>query len=187
MMRLGTIALCILSGLAVTNCSSYRPAPAAFHEALNQPYVLDAGDKVRVTVYDQAELTNTFAVDQSGYLSFPLIGPTPARGRTVQQLEADIAKGLRNGFVRNPDVTVEMDTYRPVFVLGEVNSPGQYSFVPGMTVQKAIATAGGFSARGSQANADVTRQVNGEVLTGRVLTSDPILPGDTIYIRERIF
>lgn len=173
--------------VAVTGCTSYRPAPAAFHEAINQPYVLDAGDRVRVTVFDQANLTNTYAIDQSGYLAFPLVGSVPARGRTVKQLEADIAAQLRQGYLRDPDVSVEMDRYRPIFVLGEVGAAGQYSYVPGMTVQKAIAVAGGYSTRGYQDNVDITRSINGKVMTGRVLISDPILPGDTIYVRERLF
>ncbi len=92
-----------------------------------------------------------------------------------------------DGYLRNPDVSVEVDRYRPVFVMGEVGAAGQYSYVPGMTVQKAIAAAGGFTARANQSNVDVTRTVNGKVLTGRVVTSDPLLPGDTIYVRERLF
>ena len=71
--------------------------------------------------------------------------------------------------------------------MGEVGAAGQYSYVPGMTVQKAIAAAGGFSPRAYQGNVDVTRDINGKVLTGRVLTSDPLLPGDTVYVRERLF
>ncbi len=86
-----------------------------------------------------------------------------------------------------PDVSAEIDRYRPIFVMGEVGAPGQYSYVPGMTVQKAIASAGGFSPRAQQANADITRAINGKVITGRVVTSDPLLPGDTIYVRERLF
>ena len=82
---------------------------------------------------------------------------------------------------------MEIDRYRPIFVMGEVGASGQYSYVPGMTVQKAIAIAGGFSARANQSNVDVTRDINGRVITGRVVTSDPLLPGDTVYIRERLF
>lgn len=178
------LAIC---ATAISGCTSYRPAPAAFHEALDKPYVLDAGDRVRVTVFDQANLTNTYAIDQSGYLAFPLVGSVPARGRTAKQLEADIAAQLRQGYLRNPDVSVEIDRYRPIFVLGEVGAAGQYSFVPGMTVQKAIAVAGGYSARATQDSVDITRSISGKVMTGRVLISDPILPGDTIYVRERLF
>ncbi|MBL8581044.1 MAG: polysaccharide export protein [Rhizobiaceae bacterium] len=176
------IATAIVSG-----CSSYRPAPEAFHASLEEPYLLGAGDRVRVTVFEQDGLTNTYSVDQSGYIAFPLVGSVPARGYSAKQLEGELAGRLRQGYLRDPDVSVEVDRYRPVFVMGEVGAAGQYSYVPGMTVQKAIAMAGGFSPRANQANADVTRNVNGKVMTGRVLTSDPLLPGDTIFVRERLF
>lgn len=176
------LALALVSG-----CTGYHPAPTAFHEALNEPYRLDAGDVVRVTVFDQENLTNTYSVHQSGYIAFPLVGEVPARGRTVQQLESDIAAGLRDGFLRNPDVSVEVDRYRSIWVMGEVGSAGQYSYTPGMTVQNAIAAAGGFTERANQGNADVTRTVNSKVMTGRVLISDPLLPGDTVFVRERLF
>ena len=173
--------------LMLAGCSGYRPAPPAFHAALQQPYLLDSGDSVRVTVFEQEGLTNSYAVDQAGYVSFPLVGAVPARGQTTKQLEAAIAAKLRNGYIRDPDVSAEVDRYRPIFIMGEVGAAGQYSYVPGMTVQKAIAAAGGYSARANQANVDVTRDINGKVMTGRVVTSDPLMPGDTIYVRERLF
>jgi polysaccharide export outer membrane protein len=178
-------ALLAVSMLA--GCSSYRPTPAAFHEVLEQPYRLGAGDRIRVTVFEQEGLTNTYSVDQSGYLSFPLVGAIPARGHTAQQMEKEIADKLRQGYLRDPDVSVEIDRYRPIFVMGEVGASGQYSYVPGLTVQKAIAIAGGFTARANQESVDITRDINGKVMTGRVITSDPLLPGDTVYVRERLF
>jgi polysaccharide export outer membrane protein len=187
MTSLPKAALALAAALAVAGCSSYKPAPAAFHDALNQPYILDAGDRVRVTVFEQETLTNTYAVDQSGYLAFPLVGAVPARGHTVQQVEGQIAARLRDGYLRDPDVSVEVDRYRPIFVMGEVGAAGQYSYVPGMTAQKAIASAGGYTPRANQASVDITRQINGKVMTGRVPISDPLLPGDTIYVRERLF
>jgi polysaccharide biosynthesis/export protein len=186
MIRVSGLALSLFAA-GLSGCTSYRPAPPAFHQAINQPYMLDAGDRVRVTVFDQASLTNTYAVDQSGYIAFPLVGSVPARGRTAKQLEGDIAAQLRQGYLRSPDVSVEVDRYRPIFVLGEVGAAGQYSYVPGMTVQKAIAVAGGYSTRGYQDNVDITRTINGKVMTGRVLISDPLVPGDTLYVRERLF
>lgn len=177
--------LVVLATLA--GCSGYRPAPPAFHAATTRPYVLDAGDRVRITVFEQESLTNVYSVDQSGYIAFPLVGAIAARGQTASALEGQIAQKLRNGYLRDPDVSVEIDRYRPVFVMGEVGAAGQYSYVPGMTVQKAIAAAGGYTARAYQANVDVTRDINGKVMTGRVVTSDPLLPGDTIYVRERLF
>lgn len=177
----------LFAAALLAGCSSYRPAPAAFHEVLDQPYRLGAGDRVRITVFDQEGLTNVYNVDQSGYISFPLVGAVPARGHTVQQLEGEIAAKLRQGYLRDPDVSAEMDRYRPVFVMGEVGAAGQYSYVPGLTVQKAVATAGGYSPRANQDSVDITRDINGKVMTGRVRTTDPLMPGDTVYVRERLF
>jgi polysaccharide biosynthesis/export protein len=182
-----SIALFLAASALLASCSSYRPAPKAFHEATIQPYRVDSGDRLRVTVFDQKDLTNTYSVDQAGYVAFPLIGSVAARGRTIQELESQIAAQLQKGFLRNPDVSIEVDRYRSIFVMGEVGQPGQYTYVPGMTVQNAIALAGGYTPRALQANADVTRKINGEILTGRVLISNPVLAGDTIYVRERLF
>ncbi|WP_417684219.1 polysaccharide biosynthesis/export family protein [Roseibium sp.] len=178
-----TLAIC--AGLA--GCSGYRQPPTAFHETLTQPYRLDSSDKLRVIVFGQDDLSNTYTIDQAGYISFPLIGTVPARGKTQQELSVAIAQKLRQGYLRDPDVSVEVDTYRPVFVMGEVQNAGQYNYVAGMTVQNAIATAGGFSTRAQQQDVDITRQINGEILNGRVPISDPLRPGDTIYVRERYF
>ena len=176
------IALALLGG-----CASYQPTPPAFHDVLNEPYHLDAGDRVRVTVFEQDGLTNSYTIDKGGYFSMPLVGTVPARGKTTKELEATLSQKLRDGFLRDPDITVEVDQYRPFFIMGEVGTGGQYTYVPGMTVQNAIAIAGGYSPRAQQKTVDVTRQVNGQVISGRVLTSDPILPGDTIFVRERLF
>ncbi len=177
----------LMAVLLLAGCSSYQPAPSAFHAALQKPYLLDSGDRIRVTVFGQDGLTNTYNVDQSGYIAFPLVGSIPARGHTVKQMEAAIAAKLREGYIRDPDVSVEVDRYRPIFVMGEVGAAGQYSYVPGLTAQKAVAVAGGFSPRAYQGNVDVTRTINGNVATGRVVTTEPLLPGDTVYVRERLF
>ena len=187
MKRPSAIVSAILAGIVLAGCSGYRPAPNAFHEALDQPYRLGAGDRIRVTVFEQEGLTNTYSVDQSGYIAFPLVGAVAARGSTVQEMEASLASRLREGYLRDPDVSVEIDRYRPIFVMGEVGAAGQYSYVPGLTIHKAIAVAGGFTPRAAQDSVDVTRDINGKVMTGRVRTSDPLLPGDTIYVRERLF
>lgn len=182
-----SLLACAIIGLSLSGCATYKPVGDAFYEELKKPYTLDSGDRMRVTVFGQRDLTNIYSVEKSGYIAFPLIGSVLARGRTPKQVEAKIAQKLRTGYLRNPDVSVEIDRYRPFFIMGEVGTGGQYTYVPGMTVQNAVAIAGGFSARAEQANSDVTRQVNGNVMTGRVDISDPILPGDTIYIRERLF
>lgn len=176
-----------ISGMLLSGCATYRPVDEAFHAVLEQPYLLGPGDTVRITVFEQNDLTNSYSVSKAGMISFPLVGDVSADGRTVDQLQAEIRRKLQGGFLRDPDVSVEVATYRPFFIMGEVNSGGQYTYVPGMTIQNAIAIAGGFSPRAFQADADITRQVNGKILNGRVPLSDPIMPGDTIYIRERLF
>jgi polysaccharide export outer membrane protein len=176
-----------MTSLVLAGCSGYHPAPKAFHEAVIQPYRLDSGDRLRITVFEQPGLTGTFAIDQAGYIAYPLVGAVAARGRTLHELEGSIAASLRQGYLRDPDVTIEIDRYRSFFIMGEVGQAGQYSYVAGMTVQNAIAIAGGFSARANQRNVDITRKINGEIMTGRVSISDPILAGDTIYVRERLF
>jgi polysaccharide biosynthesis/export protein len=171
----------------LAGCNTYGPAPQAFNQSLTAPYRLDSGDRLRITVFDQAGLTNTYNVDQSGYIAFPLIGSVVARGKTLQELEAAIAGQLRKGYLRDPDVTVEVDRYRAIYVMGEVGQPGQYSYAPGMTVQNAVAAAGGFTPRAKESSADISRKINGRVVSGRVSITDPILAGDTIYVRERLF
>nr|CAD6418667.1 sugar ABC transporter substrate-binding protein [Rhizobium sp. Q54] len=176
----------LAAGLAACSTTT-KPASKPFQEAAVQPYRLDSGDRLRITVFEQPGLSNTYAVDQAGYIAFPLIGQVAARGETLPALEGAIAARLKQGYLRDPDVTIEMDRYRPVFVMGEVGRPGQYSYVPGMTAQNAIAIAGGFTPRGNQKDVDVTRRINGRVFTGRTEITSPVLAGDTIHVRERLF
>ena len=183
----GLLLALALVAPAVSGCSGYRPAPKAFHEATIQPYRLDSGDRLRITVFEQPGLSNTYTIDQAGYVAFPLIGSVPARGQSIQELESIIAAKLRQGYLRDPDISIEVDRYRSIYVMGEVGQAGQYSYVAGMTIQNAIAVAGGFSPRANQRDVDVTRKINGKIVTGRVSISDPILAGDTIYVRERLF
>src|SRR3984957_18204579 len=104
------------------------PMPVAYEVA----YKLDAGDNWRVVVYGQEALTNTYAIDAGGAITMPLIGAVAARGRTPGGLAAEISAKLRNGYIRDPSVAVEIESYRPFFILGEVAAPGQYPYVPNM-------------------------------------------------------
>lgn len=185
-MKTSLLAL-VLGAVVLSGCTGYRQPPEAFHESLLQPYTFETSDQVRVTVFGQPELSNTYTIDQTGKMSFPLIGRIVAKGKTAEQVAQIIEQRLRNGFIREPDVSVEVAQYRPVFIMGEVRSAGQYNYIAGMTAQNAIATAGGFTPRANQLDVDITRQVNGEILQGRVPITDPLKPGDTLYVRERLF
>ncbi|MDE1935829.1 polysaccharide biosynthesis/export family protein [Bradyrhizobium sp.] len=159
---------------------AYAAPGGAFHDA---PYRLDAGDKLRVVVYGQEGLTNTYAIDAGGAITMPLIGAVQARGKTPAGLAADISAKLRNGYIREPSVAVEVETYRPFFILGEVAAPGQYPYVPNMSVESAVAIAGGFSPRAKRDSVTLTHNAGRTV----VPLGTPISPGDTILVGERWF
>ena len=138
-------------------------------------------------VFGQEGLTNSFSVDGAGNVSAPLIGTVRARGRTTAQLGSTIEARLRQGYLRDPRVSVQVEAFSPFFVLGEVGVPGQYPFVNGTTVQNAIASAGGFGPRGYKDSVGLTRIMGGALLTAAVPLSFPLRPGDTITVRERFF
>jgi polysaccharide export outer membrane protein len=174
--------------LMLAGCGgNYMPAKYAIHTDLVSPYRLDTGDQIRVIVFGQADLTNTYTVDKAGMISMPLIGQVSARGRTPVEVEADISQKLRAGYLRRPDVSVEVDRYRPIYVMGEVAASGQYAYVAGQTVQSAVATAGGFTPRANEYSVKVTRSFNGRIETGTLKMTDPVMPGDTIYVGQRFF
>jgi polysaccharide biosynthesis/export protein len=160
-----------------------EPVPVRYDAA----YHLDAGDKLRVVVYGQEGLTNTYAVSAGGSITMPLIGSVPARGRTTAGLAAAIAAKLRAGFIREPSVAVEIEAYRPFFILGEVAAPGQYPYVPNMTVESAVAIAGGFSPRARRDSVTVTHTDASGTSRFVVPPGSPISPGDTVLVSERWF
>lgn len=162
--------------------------PVPYNFSTNDgPYRLDAGDKLRVVVFGQEGLTNTYTVSAGGSITMPLIGAVTARGLTPPELAAVITARLKKGYLRDPSVAVEVDTYRPFFILGEVTAPGQYPFVPNMTVESAIAIAGGFTPRAFRTNVTITRIE----ASGASRVSAPmgtlLRPGDTVQVSERWF
>jgi len=165
---------------SVVNANAYA-APA------EGPYRLDAGDKLRIVVYGQEGLTNTYAVDAGGSITMPLIGSMRARGLTPAELAASITARLKKGYIREPYVAVEIEAYRPFFILGEVTAPGQYPYVPGMTAESAVAIAGGFTPRAERGEVKITRNYPAGPLTTAVPLATTLKPGDTVLIGERWF
>ena len=158
------------------------PAPGG-----NEPYTLDSGDKLRVVVFGQDGLSNTYIVDATGKIAMPLIGAISVRGCTTAQASHAIADRLRNGFVREPHVAIEVEAYRPFFILGEVIAPGLYPYGPNITVETAVAIAGGFTPRAFRYDAEVSRSQSGVTARQKVPLIAPVRPGDTITIGERWF
>jgi len=179
--------LALLVSAAVPACSHVPELPPGFSDGTDGAYTLAAGDRLRVIVFGQDNLSNSYAVDGAGRISMPLIGFVPANGLTTAQLERSIEAKLRNGFIREPKVAVEVEQYRPFFVLGEVTTSGQFPFVNGMTVQNAVAIAGGFTPRAERDVATLTRLVRGQLMSATVPITYPVRPGDTITIKERWF
>jgi polysaccharide export outer membrane protein len=159
------------------------PMPVAYDAA----YRLDAGDRLRVVVYGQEGLTNTYAIDAGGSITMPLIGAVRARGLTPAGLAAEITGKLRNGYIREPSVAVEIEAYRPFFILGEVAAPGQYPYVPNMSVESAVAIAGGFSPRAKRDRVTLTHTDAGGSVRAVVPLGTPLSPGDTVLVGERWF
>ena len=151
-------------------------------------YHLDAGDRLRVVVYGQEGLTNTYAIDAGGSITMPLIGSVPARGRTTAGLAAEIAAKLRDGFIRDPSVAVEIEAYRPFFILGEVAAPGQYPYVPEHDGRE----RGGdrrrlFAARAPRSASQSPTPMRRERRASSCRPAAPLSPGDTVLVGERWF
>jgi len=149
------------------------------------PYLLDTGDRLRIFIYGQPNLSRLYVVDHEGKIAVPLIGSISARGKTTTQLQATIRARLGAEFVKDPHVTVDIQQNRPFFILGEVRNAGQYPYVSGMTVETAVAIAGGYTERASQRKYRVTRRINGFVEQIEAPGDYVLTPGDTVYVFER--
>lgn len=169
-------------------CAAQGPFPVSADGAPAQAgHLLGPGEKLRITVYGETALTGEYVIGADGELAFPLVGTIPAAGKTPQALTQDLAAALGNGYLLNPNVAIEVMTYRPVYVLGEVNQPGEFPYQPGMTALAAIAAAEGFTYRARQSVVFVKRA--GEAEEREVtLTSDLVIqPGDIVRVGERYF
>jgi len=183
--RLLAALACLLPALvACGGAGSDLPnLPAAAGE-----YRLGPGDQIRVITFGEEQLTGEFRIGDTGRLALPLLGPVPAAQLSPRALQEEIARRLREtGLLRAPSVTVEVTSYRPFFVLGEVNKPGQYPYQPNLTMAAAVAVAGGFTYRAVADYAGVVRTAEGRAQEGRAGRRDMVQPGDVITVYERRF
>jgi polysaccharide export outer membrane protein len=180
---------CLASGLA--GCAAMA-APGSNLPGLPAspagPYRLGAGDEVDIRVFNQSQLSGKYSVDDSGFIDMPLLGLLRAGGLTPDALGEGIATALRaRNLILNPSVAVEISRYRPFYILGEVNTPGQYPYRPGMTVLTSISIAGGFTYRAVEDSAGITRDTGSSATQYRAQTSALVEPGDVITVFERRF
>lgn len=186
--RLSVLAM---MAFLVAGCAG-GPAPgsaagAAGASNVSESYTLGVGDKLRITVFNEDTLSGEFTVDSSGSVAMPLIGTMKAVGMTQRQLEEAITAKLRGGYMRDPRVNVEVLTYRPFYILGEVSKPGEYPYRNGMNVMSAVAVAGGFTYRANDSTVYIRRAGRSDEQSYSVTTTTMVNPGDIVRVPERIF
>lgn len=171
--------------LLVAGCTS---TPPPLPEASADPYLLGPGDEIRVAVFRLNEMSNTYRVSDSGTISIPLLETMSVVGKPIEEVKTAIESAIaQKNLIYNPSVSAEISQYRPFFVIGEVNKPGQYSYAPKMTVLTALSMAGGPTFRASTDKVVITRVVDGKAVSGRAKLDSLVLPGDTIRVYEGWF
>ena len=191
-MRFGLI-WCVIASLFLCSCAG-NGAPVvstgdrySVNVSSAAAYQLGTGDKLRMTVFREPTLSGEFAVSSAGTLSLPLIGDINAAGKTADQVAALVQAKLAEGYLRNPRVSMEVISYRPFFILGEVKNPGQYPYANGLTALNAIATAQGFTPRANRTVAYIRREGSTDEQPFKITPDLQIYPGDTVRIGERYF
>ncbi len=159
---------------------------APLPQAQVEDYRLGPGDRMRISVYGEPDLTGEFVVGTNGMVAYPLIGDHPAQGKTLGQLQETLGTALRR-YVLQPNISVEVLNYRPFFILGEVDNPGTYPYSAGLNVMNAVATAGGFSYRADTRRVFIKHADEIAEREYALTSTTPVLPGDTVRIPERRF
>lgn len=182
---LAALAIAVAScGAGSAGGGGLQPLPAL----ASQEYRLDAGDKIRLYVFGLDAMNTEYVVSDGGFLSLPMIQGVSVSGLTLREVEQAIGAKLAQGqILREPVVNVQMITARPFYVLGEVRNPGEFAFRPGMTVQSAVAMAGGFTYRAASRRVEITRRINGREIVGSATQTTPITAGDRIRVYEKWF
>jgi protein involved in polysaccharide export with SLBB domain len=161
--------------------------PPVSTSALDPSYALGSGDKLRVIVFGEDDLGGEFVIDDSGFVRLPLIGQITAAGRTVRQLEEDVATRLGTQYLKDPRVSIEILTFRPFYIIGEVNKPGEYPFVVNMSVLNAVAMAGGYTYRANESSVYIRRKGAPDEEKFPADDTTKLRPGDIINVVERWF
>lgn len=187
---IGGVAMATVLVASAPTLAIAQDAPPAAAEGAQRTipgYRLGAGDKVRVIVFGEDALSKEFFVSGSGNISLPLIGEVSAIGLTIGQLQDAIAAKLSDGYLKDPKVSAEVLNYRPFYILGEVNRPGEYPYTSNLTVMNAVATAQGFTYRADQKKVFVRRAEEVKEQAYPLTSTTLVAPGDTIRIGERFF
>jgi polysaccharide export outer membrane protein len=178
-------AFLLVMAVPATALAAAAPTPSAAVES--GEYVLDAGDRVRLSLYGDDSFKGEFAVSDNGTVSLPLIGTQPAAGMSVNAFRAAVEAKLADGYYRDPRLSAEVINFRPFYIMGEVKKPGQYPYVTGMTLGQAVAIAEGYTLAARKGTIAIRRAKSQEELKVSANPAMPIGPGDTVRVLERIF
>lgn len=180
--------------LAVSGCSggsNLGPVSAeeqqSYAAAATATPRLQSGEKIRVTVFGEDKLSGDYEIDPNGFVSLPLAGTVKAAGLTQTELEAELARKFRSEYLKNPKVTISIASFRPFYILGEVEKPGEYPYKSGLNVLSASALAGGPTYRASRSTVLIQRVGESSMREYPMSSNVPILPGDLVRIPERYF
>lgn len=163
------------------------PPPLSADAASRPSYALGPGDKLRITVFNETSLTGEFTVTPTGTIAFPLVGDVPVKDQTIDTLQRALTSRLSDGYVNDPRVSVEIMSFRPYYILGEVNRPGEYPYSSGLTLGQAVATAGGYTYRANKRTIFLRRAQSEERSVDLRGAAVSVLPGDTIRVGDRYF
>lgn len=173
--------------LAVFAPRAWAAEPAASTSREIPEYRLGSGDKIRLITFGEPSLSGEFLVSGSGKVSAPLVGELDAVGLTAREFQTKVEDAYKNGYLKEPKVSVEVLNYRPFYILGEVNTPGTYPYTNGLTVVNAVATAGGYTYRANTKRVFIKRQDSDKEEEYPLDSATPVVPGDTLRISERFF
>lgn len=183
-----SIRLAALASLLAPLASACTPATLEERPSVGTfAYRLGAGDRLRIVTYGEEKLSGEFAVNAEGNVAFPLLGAVPAAGLTLAQFHAAVEEGLGASYMRHPRVSVEMLNLRPVYILGEVQRPGEFAFVDRMSIHALVAKAGGFTYRANPGHVYIRGEHDAEERAVRLTSGTAVQPGDTIRIPQRTF
>lgn len=182
------VAACAMATAEDAALKPILTAAVAPHAILDEEhYTLGSGDKIKVTVYGEDDLSGEFTVDGSGHVQLPLVGQVKAAGLNTHQFVAEVATALQNGYLKDPKVSVQVLNYRPFYIMGEVNKPGEYPYENGLTVLRAVALAGGYTYRANDGKVYVRRVNEAQENSMPADSTTRIYPGDIVRVPERIF
>lgn len=181
------VAVSLLSGCSSGPSFPSEDAPTAISNPADA-YLLEPGNRVRLIVFGETNLSGDFTVDPVGNVALPLIGNVPASGVTAKVLAKRIEDLLKkDSYMQDPRVAVEVQTFRPFYVLGEVRAAGEFPYTTGMTVLSAVAKAGGYDYRAREGEVVLVRMIDGQQKEYKATERTPILPGDIVRVLQRRF